>query len=102
MDILCVRQWRESVGWIQLAQSMVQWQGYEYSYEHSDDIKSLQFINQLSNFSTITPFQEERWLGNVIQYIWNHAQERHSLTDYTTPPSENLKWKREGLFLEYT
>jgi len=43
--------------------------GYEYSYEHSDDIKSLQFINQLGNFSTITPFQEVSWLGNVIQYI---------------------------------
>ena len=43
--------------------------GYEYSYEHSDDIKSLQFINQLSNFSTVTPFKDESWLGTVIQYI---------------------------------
>ena len=29
--------------------------GYEYNYEHSYDIKSLQFINQLSNYSTVTP-----------------------------------------------
>ena len=43
--------------------------GYKYNYEHSDYIKSLQFINELSNFSTVTPFQEGRWLGNVIQYI---------------------------------
>ena len=43
--------------------------GYEYSYEHSDDIKILQFINQLSNFSTITLFQEGSWLGNVTQFI---------------------------------
>jgi len=26
MDILCVRQWTDSVGWIQLAQSVVQWE----------------------------------------------------------------------------
>jgi hypothetical protein len=74
----------------------------EYSYEHSDYIKSFQCINQMSKFSTVTLFQEGSWLGNVIQYTENHAHDHHSLTDYATPPSRNLKWKRAGLSPEHT
>jgi hypothetical protein len=74
---------------------------YEYSYEHSDYIKSFQCINQMSKFSAVTLFQEGSWLGNEIQYIENHAHECHSLTDYATPLSRNLKWKRVRLFPEY-
>ena len=76
--------------------------GYEYNHEHSDYIKSAQCINQLRNFSTVTPFQEGSWLGKVIKYIYNQAHKCHSLTDYKTPLSENLKGKRAGLFPEYT